>query len=514
MKKRAIISVSNKTGVVELARELAELGYELVSTGGTFKTINEAGIPVRYVTEITGFPEILDGRVKTLNPYVHGGILAMRTDEHLAQLQEHNITPIDLVVVNLYPFRETISKPGVTLADAIENIDIGGPTMVRAAAKNHKYVGIVVNPERYADVVAELKADGSLSDETRFQLAVEAFTHTAEYDLMISTYLSNQAAGSQAAFADKLNLVFEKVQDCRYGENPHQKAAFYRDPKATGPSVASAQQLQGKELSFNNIMDANAAFEIVREFSEPTAVIIKHNNPCGVASSSNLLDAYQRAYAADEVSAFGGIVAFNTTVDVDTAQEMAKTFLEAIIAPDFTPEALNQFSKKANLRLLKTGGMPGIEKSGWDIKAVNGGILVQDVDGGFLTEADIKVVSDKQPGPEELAELLFAWKVVKNVKSNAIVVTKDQCTVGVGAGQMNRVGSAKIAFNQAGEQVLGAVLASDAFLPFRDTIDEAAKYGIKAVIQPGGSIRDEESIQAANEHGIVMIFTGMRHFKH
>lgn len=514
MKRRAVISVSNKTGVVELARELADLGYELVSTGGTFKTIKEADIPVRYVTEITGFPEILDGRVKTLNPYVHGGILAMRTDEHLAQLQEHNITPIDLVVVNLYPFRETISKPNVTLADAIENIDIGGPTMVRAAAKNHKYVGIVVNPARYGEVVAELKVNGGLSDETRFKLAVEAFTHTAEYDLMISTYLGNQLEGEGHPFPGKINLFMEKAQDCRYGENPHQKAAFYRDPSATGPSVATAQQLQGKELSFNNIMDANAAFEIVREFTEPTAVIIKHNNPCGVASSESLVDAYKRAYDADAVSAFGGIVAFNTLVDVDTAQEMTQTFLEAVIAPDFTQAALDEFSKKANLRLLKTGGMPGLDRSGWDIKAVNGGVLVQEVDSGYLQAGDIKVVSEKQPTEAELAELLFAWKVVKHVKSNAIVVTKDKCTLGVGAGQMNRVGAAKIAFNQAGDQAKGAVLASDAFFPFRDTIDEAAKCGIKAIIQPGGSMRDEESIQAANEHGMVMIFTGMRHFKH
>lgn len=512
MNKRALISVSNKAGVTEFARALHELGFEIVSTGGTFKTIKEAGIPARYVTEITGFPEILDGRVKTLNPYVHGGILARRTPEHLAQLAEHNIGAIDLVAVNLYPFKQTISKPDVTLADAIENIDIGGPTMVRAAAKNHESVVIIVNPERYEEVVKELKG-GGVSSETRLKLAAEAFTHTAEYDSYISTYLNKLVKKGQE-FPEALNMSFVKAQDCRYGENPHQKAAFYRSPGATVPGMGTAVQLQGKELSFNNIMDSNAAYECVREFSEPTAVIIKHNNPCGVASADKLADAYKQAFDADPVSAFGGIVATNRPVDKASAEEMTKTFLEVVIAPDFAADALAVFKAKENFRVLKTGGMPEGAPRGWDMKAVSGGLLVQQVDQGLLKPEDIKVVSRKQPTKDELEELLFAWKVVKHVKSNAIVVTRDKSTLGVGAGQMNRVNSARIALNQAGDKVKGAVLASDAFFPFRDTVDEAAKAGITAIIQTGGSLRDEESIQAADEHGIVMILTGLRHFKH
>jgi len=512
MSKRALISVSNKAGVTEFARALHELGFEIVSTGGTFKTIKEAGIPARYVTEITGFPEILDGRVKTLNPYVHGGILARRTPEHLAQLAEHNIGAIDLVAVNLYPFKETISKPNVTLADAIENIDIGGPTMVRAAAKNHESVIIIVNPEHYGEVAAELKT-GGVSAETRLKLAAEAFTHTAEYDAYISTYL-NKLVKKEQEFPAALAMSFVKAQDCRYGENPHQKAAFYRTPGATVPGVGTAIQLQGKELSFNNIMDSNAAFECVREFTEPAAVIIKHNNPCGVASADRLVDAYTGAFDADPVSAFGGIVATNRPVDKAAAEEMTKTFLEVVIAPGFDADALEVFRAKENFRVLKTGGMPEGAPRGWDMKAVSGGLLVQDVDKGQLKIEDLKVVSKKQPTKEELEELLFAWKVVKHVKSNAIVVTKDKCTLGVGAGQMNRVNSARIAINQAGDKVKGAVLASDAFFPFRDTVDEAAKAGITAIIQTGGSLRDEESIQAADEYGMVMILTGLRHFKH
>ncbi len=513
MSKRALISVSNKAGCVDFARALHELGFEIVSTGGTFKTIKEAGIPARYVTEITGFPEILDGRVKTLNPYIHGGILARRTPEHLAQLKEHNIGPIDLVAVNLYPFKETIAKPNVTLQDAIENIDIGGPTMVRAAAKNCESVAIVVNPARYAEVIAELREKGEVSAETRLKLAAEAFTHTAEYDAYISTFL-NKLVKKEEAFPQALSMSFVKAQDCRYGENPHQKAAFYRNPGVTTPGVGTAVQLQGKELSFNNIMDSNAAFECVREFTEPSAVIIKHNNPCGVASSPRLVDAYKRAFDADPVSAFGGIVACNCAVDKAAAEEMVKTFLEVVIAPDFTADALDMFKTRENFRVLKTGGMPQGPQEGWDMKAVNGGLLVQDMDKGQLKPEDLRVVSKKQPTQAELEELMFAWKVVKHVKSNAIVVTRDKCTLGVGAGQMNRVNSARIAINQAGDKVKGAVLASDAFFPFRDTVDEAAKAGITAIIQTGGSLRDEESIKAADEHGIVMILTGMRHFKH
>ncbi|MHB9093820.1 MAG: bifunctional phosphoribosylaminoimidazolecarboxamide formyltransferase/IMP cyclohydrolase, partial [Eubacteriales bacterium] len=454
MSKRALISVSNKAGCVDFARALNELGFEIVSTGGTFKTIKEAGIPARYVTEITGFPEILDGRVKTLNPYIHGGILARRTPEHLAQLQEHNIGPIDLVAVNLYPFKETIAKPNVTLQDAIENIDIGGPTMVRAAAKNYESVAVVVNPERYAEVIAELKEKGEVSAETRLKLAAEAFTHTAEYDAYISTYLNKQVKKDDS-FPQALTMSFVKAQECRYGENPHQKAAFYRNPGVTTPGVGTAVQLQGKELSFNNIMDSNAAFECVREFSEPSAVIIKHNNPCGVASAPNLVDAYKEAFEADPVSAFGGIVACNRAVDKASAEEMVKTFLEVVIAPDFTADALQVFKSRDNFRVLKTGGMPEGPQQGWDMKAVNGGLLVQDVDKGQVSMDDLKIVSKKQPTQAELEELLFAWKVVKHVKSNAIVVTKDKCTLGVGAGQMNRVNSARIAINQAGEMAKG-----------------------------------------------------------
>lgn len=513
LKKRAIISVSNKTGVVELARELVEVGYEVVSTGGTFKVIKEAGIEATYVTEITGFPEILEGRVKTLHPNVHGGILAKRTPEHLAQLEELNIVPIDLVVVNLYPFKETIAKPDVTLEDAIENIDIGGPTMVRAAAKNYKDVAIIVNPERYSVVIDQLKTTGQINETTRLSLAAEAFTHTAEYDTYISGYLKG-VAGSDGEFPEALMLKGEKIQDLRYGENPHQKAVFYREVGAKGASIGTAKQLHGKELSFNNIIDINAALELVREFEQPAAVVIKHTNPCGTAIGNTLVEAYKKAFDADAVSAFGGIVGLNREVDKATAEELSKPFLEAIIAPSFAQEALDILTKKANVRLLETGDLAQPQNKSYDIKKVNGGILLQDIDLGMVNLADLQVVTERKPDEAELEELLFAWKVVKHVKSNAIVVSKDKQSIGVGAGQMNRVGSANIAFEQAGDKCQGAVLASDAFFPFRDTIDQAAKAGIKAIIQPGGSMRDEESIQAANEHGITMVFTGMRHFKH
>ncbi|MGI6686509.1 MAG: bifunctional phosphoribosylaminoimidazolecarboxamide formyltransferase/IMP cyclohydrolase [Bacillota bacterium] len=513
MKKRAIISVSNKTGVVELARELVALDYEIVSTGGTFKAITQAGVPATYVTEITGFPEILEGRVKTLHPHVHGGILAKRTPEHLAQLKDLGIIPIDLVVVNLYPFKQTIAKENVTLEEAIENIDIGGPTMVRAAAKNYLAVAIVVNPDRYQDVINELKSTGEVSAALRLSLAAEAFAHTADYDTYIAEYLA-QVMDNSHQFPMNLALRGEKIQDLRYGENPHQKAVFYREAGVKGAGVGTARQIHGKELSFNNIIDLNAALELVREFDSPAAVIIKHTNPCGTALGETLTEAYTRAFDADPVSAFGGIVGLNQTVDKDTAEKMTKTFLEAVIAPSFSPEALEVLTKKANIRLLETGDLTKAEGSKYDVKKVNGGILLQEVDTGRVSESDLKVVTKRKPTPEEVAELLFSWKVVKHVKSNAIVVSKDRQTIGVGAGQMNRVGSANIAFAQAGEKCVGAVLASDAFFPFRDTIDQAAKAGITAIIQPGGSLRDEESIKAADEHNIAMVFTGMRHFKH
>ena len=510
--RRALISVSNKAGLVDFARGLAEIGIEIVSTGGTAKTLREAGVPVIYISDVTGFPEILDGRVKTLHPNVHGGILAMRTEDHLNQLSQHDITPIDLVVVNLYPFRETIAKPDVTLADAIENIDIGGPTMVRAAAKNHAYVGIVVNPERYDQVLTAIQEQGELSVELRLALAREAFAHTASYDTAIANYLGNVV--EEEAFQPEFNLSLVKAQNLRYGENPHQKAAFYKDPTVQGPCIANAEQLHGKELSYNNILDANSALELVREFSAPCVVIVKHNNPCGTATSQDLKDAYLKALEADPVSAFGGIVALNRPVDVATAHEMANIFLEAIIAPDFAPEALEILKKKANLRLLKTGDLTEQTSDALEVRKVNGGLLVQQADRIVLNLDELKVVTERQPSPEELKELIMAMTVVKHVKSNAIVLAKAGQIVGVGAGQMNRVGSARIAYEQAGDKAKGAALASDAFFPFRDTVDDAAKAGITAIIQPGGSIRDEESIQACNEHGIAMVFTGIRHFRH
>lgn len=517
--KRALISVSDKTGVVEFAKGLAELGITLISTGGTAQTLKEAGIKVTYVSEVTGFPEILDGRVKTLHPKIHGGILARREHGHMQQLAYHKIETIDLVVVNLYPFRQTIEKPGVTLEEAIENIDIGGPAMVRSSAKNYQGVIVLVNPDNYAKVLEQLRETGDLPEADRLALAQEAFTHTAQYDTLISTYLAGVSKGEAvepaAEFPEQLNQDYIRVQNLRYGENPHQKAAFYRDPRVIGPCIANARQLQGKELSYNNILDANAALELVREFSEPAVVIVKHNNPCGTAAAASQVTAYKNAFACDPVSAFGGIISLNTEVDAATAQEIVQTFMEAVVAPEFSPEALETLKSKTNLRLLAVGDLNRpVQPNQFDAKTVNGGLLVQERDTGKVAEADLKVVSRQQPTPEQLRELMLAWKVVKHVKSNAIVVVRDGRTVGVGAGQMNRVGAAKIAFTQAGELAQGAVLASDAFFPFRDTIDEAARAGIKAIIQPGGSVRDEECLQAADEHGIVMVYTGMRHFRH
>lgn len=513
MKKRAIISVSDKTGAVDLAKELVGLGYEIVSTGGTFKAITQAGVQATYVTEITGFPEILEGRVKTLHPHVHGGILAKRTPEHLEQLEKLGIVPIDLVVVNLYPFKQTIAKENVTLEEAIENIDIGGPTMVRAAAKNYQSVTIVVNPSRYEQVIGELKSKGAVSAELRLSLAAEAFAHTADYDTYIADYLA-KVSGEKVMFPKTIAFRGEKIQELRYGENPHQKAAFYREPGETGPGIGTARQIHGKELSFNNIVDLNAALAIVQEFQQPAAVIIKHTNPCGTALGENIALAYEKAFQADPVSAFGGIVGLNQPVDKETAEKMIETFLEAIIAPAFSPEALEVLSKKANVRLLETGDTNREQETKIDIKKVSGGFLLQEEDQGAVKEADLQVVTQRKPTTEELQELMFSWKVVKHVKSNAIVVSKNRQIIGVGAGQMNRVGSANIAFEQAGAKCDRAVLASDAFFPFRDTVDAAAKAGITAIIQPGGSMRDEDSIKACDEYGITMVFTGMRHFKH
>ena len=508
--KRALISVSDKTGVVEFAKELTALGYEIVSTGGTSKALQAADVPVIGISDVTGFPEILEGRVKTLHPAVHGGILAKGTDEHMAVLAEHEIKPIDLVVVNLYPFQATVAKPDVTLADAIENIDIGGPTMVRSAAKNHDRVAIVVNPARYESIIAELKEAGALSLQTKRFLALEAFQHTAQYDAAISHYLTD-AFGAEP-LAGEIAFGGQKIQELRYGENPHQKAAFYRSGIPVSGTVANAKQLNGKELSYNNIVDVDAAWQLVNEFAQPATVIVKHTNPCGTAIGATLEEAYARAYAADSVSAFGGIIAVNRVLNKATAEQIVETFMEAVIAPAFDEDAVEVLKTKKNLRLLEVGEKVANNEL-W-IEKVSGGFLVQERDNHNLKVEDCKVVTDKVPTEEEMTELVFAWNIVKHVKSNAIVVTKDGQSIGVGAGQMNRVGSAKIAFEQAGEKCNGAVLASDAFFPFRDTIDEAAKAGITAIIQPGGSVRDQESIDACNEHGIAMVFTGVRHFKH
>jgi len=510
--KRALISVSDKTGVVAFAKKLHSYGIEIISTGGTMKTLMEAGIPVRYVSEVTGFPEIMDGRVKTLNPYIHGGILAVRDNPaHVEAMEKHHILGIDMVVVNLYPFRQTIEKPGVSLEDAVENIDIGGPAMIRAASKNFKFVTVVVNPARYNDVLSQLASDGNISAAFRMALAKEAFSHTAEYDACITNYLAGQLGEGQ--FPSTVHLVYEKIQPLRYGENPQQQAAFYREKHFTGTGVANAHQLHGKELSFNNIVDVEAACSIVAEFDKPAATIIKHTNPCGTGIGNSLVDAYEKAYAADPLSAFGGIIGLNREVDVVTAVQISKLFFEAVIATGFSEDALAILSKKQNIRLLVVDMLQANCKQA-DIKTVSGGILIQERDMATEMSGDMKVVTKRQPTSDEWEQLMLAWKVVKHVKSNAIVVAGDNQTLGVGAGQMNRVGSAAIALNQAGEKTKGAVLSSDAFLPFRDTVDVAAKAGITAIIQPGGSMRDEESIQAADEQGLAMVFTGVRHFKH
>jgi len=504
--KRALISVSNKQGVVEFARGLEQLGYELISTGGTFKTLQEADIKVRQVADLTGFPEILDGRVKTLHPKIHGGILARRTPDHLQQIAANAIEPIDIVVVNLYPFRETIANPDVSLEDAIENIDIGGPTMVRSAAKNHQDVVIIVKPEFYELVLQELQATGQVSGGMRFQLAREAFSHTAAYDAMISSYLARLQG---VPFPDNMVLAGEKVYELRYGENPHQKAAFYRNMNP-GLGLADARVLNGKELSYNNIVDVQAGWALVKEFDDTACVIIKHTNPCGTAVADTLAEAYERAFAGDPVSAYGGIIAFNRPVDLATARKVAEPFMECVIAPGYAPEALEVLQAKKNLRVLE---LPVQNVAEMQVKSVEGGFVVQESDLGSADPADLQVVTDKAPSAAEIKEMVFAMKVAKHVKSNAIVIAKNGMTIGVGAGQMNRVGSAAIAL-QNREACQGAVMASDAFFPFSDTVELAAQAGITAIIQPGGSIRDQLSIDECNRHGISMVFTGMRHFKH
>ncbi|MDK2854940.1 MAG: phosphoribosylaminoimidazolecarboxamide formyltransferase / cyclohydrolase [Bacillota bacterium] len=506
--KRALLSVSDKGGIVEFARGLAELGVEIVSSGGTARVLAEAGVPVRRVEEVTGFPEILDGRVKTLHPAIHAGILARRdVPEHLAKLEELGIRPIDLVAVNLYPFAATIARPDVTLEEAVENIDIGGPTLIRAAAKNHRGVVVVVNPLHYEEILKELREKGGVSFETAYRLAAEAFAHTAEYDSVIAAYL----AGRNEVFPASLPLAYTKVRDLRYGENPHQRAALYARPGAE-KGIAFARRLHGKELSFNNIADANAAWELVQEFSAPCAVGVKHMNPCGVGIGPDLLQAWRKAYAGDPVSIFGGIVAFNREVTADLAAALNEIFLEVVIAPGFSDEALAILKEKKNRILLEAKS--GRAQPGWDLRTVRGGLLVQELDVRDYDPADLKVVTRRAPTEKEMADLAFAWKVVKYVKSNAIVLARDGGTVGVGAGQMNRVGAVEIAVRQAGEKARGAVLASDAFFPMPDSVEAAARAGVTAIIQPGGSVRDADSIRAADEAGMAMVFTGIRHFRH
>ncbi|NOH69417.1 bifunctional phosphoribosylaminoimidazolecarboxamide formyltransferase/IMP cyclohydrolase [Vibrio rotiferianus] len=523
--RRALISVSDKTGIVEFAQALAERGVDILSTGGTARLLAEQGIAVTEVSDYTGFPEMMDGRVKTLHPKVHGGVLGRRGQDDDV-MEKHGINPIDMVVVNLYPFAETVAKEGCTLADAVENIDIGGPTMVRSAAKNHKDVTIVVNAGDYQRVIAEMDTnDKSLTLETRFDLAIAAFEHTAAYDGMIANYFGtmvpsygeNKEGDEESKFPRTFNQQFEKKQDMRYGENSHQAAAFYVEANPQEASVSTARQIQGKALSYNNIADTDAALECVKEFNEPACVIVKHANPCGVALGKDILEAYNRAYQTDPTSAFGGIIAFNQELDAETATAIVeRQFVEVIIAPSVSAEAIEVVAAKKNVRLLECGEWT-TKTTGFDVKRVNGGLLVQDRDQGMVSLDDLKVVSKRQPTEEELKDALFCWKVAKYVKSNAIVYSKGDMTIGVGAGQMSRVYSAKIAGIKAadeGLQVEGCVMASDAFFPFRDGIDAAAEAGIKCVIQPGGSMRDDEVIAAADEHGMAMIFTGMRHFRH
>ncbi|WP_055109695.1 bifunctional phosphoribosylaminoimidazolecarboxamide formyltransferase/IMP cyclohydrolase [Paenibacillus ihumii] len=512
--KRALVSVSDKTGIVDFCRGLSQLGVEIISTGGTKNLLSKEGIPVIGISDVTGFPEVLDGRVKTLHPAVHSGLLAVRDSaEHQAQMKELGLDYIDLVVVNLYPFQETIAKPDVTYEDAIENIDIGGPTMLRSAAKNHAFVSVVVDSGDYSKVLDEIAAEGDTTLETRKRLAAKVFRHTAAYDALISDYLSNVNGDP---LPERLTVTYEKIQDLRYGENPHQKAAFYRKPLAAADTLTSAEQLHGKELSYNNINDANAALQIVKEFEEPAVVVVKHMNPCGVGIGESVYEAFRKAHEADPVSIFGGIVAANRIIDEATALLLKEIFLEIILAPGFTDEALAVLTQKKNIRLLKVNGLElgANRKSQLVVTSIDGGMIVQDSDVHSLQESDLKVVTDRAPSEEELKQLLFAWKVVKHVKSNAIVLAKDDMTIGVGAGQMNRVGSAKIAIEQAGDKVKGSVLSSDAFFPMGDTVEAAAKAGVTAIIQPGGSVKDEESIQMANKYGVAMVFTGVRHFKH
>lgn len=519
MVKRALISVSDKTGIVEFAQKLNDLGVSIISTGGTFKVLKEAGIPVINISDVTGFQECLDGRVKTLHPNIHAGLLAMRSNpEHMKQVEELNVELIDMVVVNLYPFKQTIMKPDVTLADAIENIDIGGPTMLRAAAKNYQDVSVVIDPTDYEQVLSEIKETGAVSVKTNFYLAAKVFNHTAYYDTMIANYLRDKAGLPK--YPDTISMTFEKVQDMRYGENPHQSAAFYKEVGNSDGMLSGIEQLHGKELSFNNINDLHGALELLKEFDEePTVVACKHSNPCGVASGKDIHEAYVRAYNTDPVSIFGGILCANRKIDKATAEEISKIFLEIVLAPDFDDDALEVLEQKKNIRLLKLKDvMKKQPETAYDVKKVSGGILIQDIDSKLLGD-ELKVVTDRKPTEKEMEDLLFTWKVVKFTKSNGIAIGKDKQSVGIGPGQVNRIWATEQAIDHGTKQlgadvVKGAVLASDAFFPFDDCVEAAHKAGITAIIQPGGSKRDQDSIDACNKYGIAMVFTGMRHFRH
>ncbi len=516
--KRALISVSDKTGIVDFAKKLSALGIEIVSTGGTYNTLKEAGIEVINISDVTGFPECLDGRVKTLHPNIHAGLLAMRSNpEHMKQVKELNVDLIDMVVVNLYPFKQTIMKEGVTLEDCIENIDIGGPTMLRAAAKNYQDVSVIIDPSDYEKVLSEISENGKVSVETNFYLAAKVFNHTAYYDSMIANYLRDKAGLPK--YPDTLSMTFEKVQDMRYGENPHQSAAFYREVGKNEGMLTSVKQLHGKELSFNNINDTHGALELLKEYDEPTVVACKHSNPCGVGTGKDIHEAYMKAYNTDPTSIFGGIVCANRKIDKATAEEISKIFLEIVLAPAFDEDALEILTQKKNIRLLT---LDSIEKkqpaTAFDVKKVSGGILVQDIDNSLLSD-ELKVVTDRKPTDEEMKDLIFTWKIVKYTKSNGIAIGKNLQSVGIGPGQVNRIWATEQAIDhgqkQLGEDfVKGAVLASDAFFPFDDCVEAAHKAGITAIIQPGGSVRDQDSIDKCNKYGIAMVFTGMRHFRH
>ncbi|MDW7739547.1 MAG: bifunctional phosphoribosylaminoimidazolecarboxamide formyltransferase/IMP cyclohydrolase [Bacillota bacterium] len=511
--RRALLSVTDKSGIAELAGDLAALGFEIVSTGGTAKVIAQAGVPITEAADLTGFPEILGGRVKTLHPFIHAGILAKTGDTgQMTELEKLGILPIELVVVNLYAFEKTAAREGVTHQEVVENIDIGGPTMVRAAAKNHDSVAVVVNPARYSKIIGELKKEGKISAETRLNLAAEAFAHTAAYDAAIAAYFKNNPESAVALYPEQLSYTFKKVQDLRYGENPQQEAAFYA---ASGviKGLAAAEQLQGKELSFNNLNDLNAAWELVLEFEEPTAVAVKHANPCGVGSAVSIAEAYRLAHDADPVSIFGGVLALNRVIDVETAGEMIKIFLEVIAAPGFTDEALDLLAGKKDIRLLQMK-VEGDNPDLFDLKKVAGGMLIQTIDREPVSVRKGKVVTKRAPSEEEWENMNFAQKVVKHVRSNAIVIAGNGRTYGIGAGQMSRIGAARIALNQAGELAKGTVLGSDAFFPFPDTVEEAAKAGVTAIVQPGGSLKDAESIELCNRLGLTMVFTGRRYFRH